>query len=114
MGMAAGPSGVVAGDNAAGEVTRQEDSDGNVLWTFQSAGSDPDVIGLAAQWMIQGNGVLQFYRVGSEVEPISGSSGIVYEFGIDNDLGQLDPPVLGTSLDLESRGVPHELIDVTE
>ena len=111
--MAEQPSKVLdgAGD---GEVTRQQDSDGNVLWSFRRDGSDPDVIEWAAQWLINGDGVLQFYRVGSDVKPIDGSSGIVYEFGIADDLGPLEAPVLGTALDLEARGVPSEIIDIGE
>lgn len=112
--MAEQPSALVAGEPGGSEVTRQQDSDGNVLWTYRKDGPDPDVIELAAQWLINGDGVLQLYRVGSDVEPIAGSSGIVYEFGIADDLEPLDPPVLGTQLDLEARGVPGELIDISE
>lgn len=109
--MAVQPSTLIdgAGD---GEVTRQQDSEGNVLWTFRKDGSDPGVIELAAQWLINDAGALRFYRMGSDVEPIAGSSGIVYEFGIANNLDPLEPPTLGAPLDLEERGVPSELIDV--
>ncbi len=108
------PSMLVDGEPAESEVTRQQDGDGNVLWTLREKGSNPDVIGLAAQWLINGDGVLQFYRVGSDVEPIAGSSGIVYEFGIADDLDPLEPPALGTPLDLEERGIPSELIELDD
>lgn len=108
------PSTLVGGDTAAGRITRQQDSDSNVLWTFRKDGSEANVIELGAQWLINGDGVLQFYRVGSDVEPIAGSSGIVYEFGIADDLEPLEPPVLGAPLDLEARGIPSELIDMGE
>jgi hypothetical protein len=108
------PSQLVAQGAGPSQVSRQQDSEGNVLWTYRVDSSDGDIIEFAAQWLINGDGVLQFYRVGSEAEPISGSSGIVYEFGVADDLEPLDPPVLGSQLDLEERGVPGELIDVTE
>lgn len=108
------PSQLVDQGDGPSQVSRQQDSEGNVLWTYRRDSSAGDIIEFAAQWLINGDGVLQFYRVGSEVEPISGSSGIVYEFGVADDLEPLDPPVLGSPLDLEERGVPGELIDVTE
>ena len=108
------PSGTVRGDVSGAVVTRQRDSEGNVLWTYRKDGADPNVIEFGAQWLINGDGVLRFYRVGSDVEPIAGSSGIVYEFGLGDDLAPLEPPVLGAPLDLEARGVPEVLIDVSE
>ncbi len=108
------PSNAIGGDAAGAAVSRQQDSEGNVLWTFRKDSADPNVIEFGAQWLINGDGVLRFYRVGSDVEPISGWSGIVYEFGVADDLEPLDPPVLGTPLDLEARGVPEVLIDVSE
>jgi hypothetical protein len=98
----------------AREVTRQQDSEGNTLWTLNNPGIDPDVVTNAAQWFINADGILQFYRVGSEVTPIDGSSGIVYEYAIIADLDRLEPPVPGTSLDLEAIGVPEELRGIEE
>ena len=92
----------------------QQDSEGNTLWTLNNPGIDPDVVTNAAQWFINADGILQFYRVGSEVTPIDGSSGIVYEYAIIADLDRLEPPVPGTSLDLEAIGVPEELRGIEE
>lgn len=108
------PSTTVSGDVAGAAITRQQDSEGNVLWSYRKDSADPDVIEFGAQWLINGDGILRFYRVGSDVEPISGFSGIVYEFGIGDDLEPLEPPVVGTPLDLEARGVPEVLVDISE
>ncbi len=108
------PSSTVGGDVSGAAVTRQQDSEGNLLWTYRKDSPDPNVIEFGAQWLINGDGVLQFYRVGSDVEPISGSSGIVYEFGIADDLEPFEPPAPNTPLDLEARGVPEALIDISE
>ena len=108
------PSRLIGETGSGSQVTSQQDSEGNSLWTFRQNSSDPDVIELAAQWLLNRDGILHLYRVGSDVEPISGFGGIVYEFGLADDLERLERPALGTPLDLEDLGVPEGLIDLGE
>ena len=88
------------------EVTRQQDSDGNTLWTLITPGTNPETIALGSQWIVGADGALKLYRIGSETEPISGASGIVYEFGVADDLERREPPPLNTPLDLEALDIP--------
>lgn len=105
---------LVAGSERENEVTRQQDSEGNTLWTLNSPGPDPELVTMAAQWIISSDGVLQFYRVSSEVEPISGASGIVYEYGVADDLERREPPEVDSLLDLEELDVPAALRDLND
>ena len=105
---------LVAGSDRENEVTRQQDSEGNTLWTLNSPGPDPQVVEMASQWIIGSDGILQFYRVSSEVAPISDASGIVYEYGVADDLERRNPPELDTLLDLEDLDVPTALRDLND
>lgn len=90
-------------------VTRQRDSDGNTLWTLIIPGAEPEVIALGYQWVVAADGALKLYRIGSETDPISGASGIVYEFGVADDLERREPPQLNTPLDLGALDIPVSL-----
>lgn len=96
-------------------VTRQGATDGSELWTLVIP-EDSESVRANHQWIINPDGVLQFYRQYQETTPLDGGVGaMVFEFGVEND----DPepifvPELGTPLLLSDMGIPPALLDIEE
>lgn len=97
------------------EVTRQRDSDGSELWTLVMP-RDEDSTFATAQWLINPDGVLNFYRVYSDAVPLTSRAGtVVYEFGAkDEEPDPLIVPELGTPLRLDDLGIPIALRNLEE
>ena len=96
------------------EATRQAASDGSELWTLLMPRTDGLVD--TRQWIVNGNGLLQFYRVFSEEPLLDGVVGaIVMEYGVeDEDRDPVVIPDLGTKLRLDDLGIPEALRDLEE
>ncbi len=97
------------------EVTRQGASDGSELWTLVMPRDESSTFA-SAQWLINPDGVLNFYRIYSDAVPLTASSGaIVYEFGAkDEEPDPLIVPALDTPLRLDDLGLPIALRNLEE
>lgn len=95
------------------EATRQAASDGSELWTLITPIGDGVVD--THQWIINGDGLLQFYRLYLESAPQAGVGTVVVEYGVEDE--ERDPviiPDLGTPLDLGGLGIPEALRNLEE
>ena len=95
------------------EATRQAASDGSELWTLITPIGDGVVD--THQWIINGDGLLQFYRLYLESAPQAGAGAVVVEYGVEDE--ERDPviiPDLGTPLSLDDLGIPEALRNLEE
>ena len=91
------------------EATRQEASDGSALWTLRSPDEEAPVG--THEWIINPDGVLQFYRLFFN-EPVLGEDigTVVVEYGVaDEEIEPVIIPELGTPLQLDGLGIPEPL-----
>ncbi|MCP4968413.1 MAG: hypothetical protein GY926_24665 [bacterium] len=96
-------------------VTRQEAQDGSMMWSLTSPAETGDTDVLTAEWIIDSDGTLWFYRTEADETPLAGyARTIVTRFSIPEEPAPIGPPIEGTGLDLESLGVPDNLIALDE
>jgi hypothetical protein len=95
--------------------TRQGATDGSELWTLVEPRDAENAL-TTRQWIINPDGVLQFYRLYTEPLLLDGDIGaIVYEFGVVDEVP--DPviiPELGSQLRLAELGIPDALLDIEQ
>ena len=114
MKMQSTPQGPSDGSNATYDASRQEASDGSVLWTLLLPRADDEVE--TQQWIVNPEGILQFYRLFLDMPPLGEDVGtIVVEYGVED----VDPepviiPDLGTKLRLNRLGIPDALQNLEE
>ncbi len=96
------------------EATRQLASDGSELWTLLVPHTDGPVE--TQQWIINPDGVLQFYRLYMDTPFLGADIGtMVVEYGVeDEDPDPVVIPDLGTRLRIDELGIPEPLRDLEE
>ncbi|MDJ0952747.1 MAG: hypothetical protein QNJ81_03610 [Acidimicrobiia bacterium] len=94
--------------------TRQSADDGSELWTL-TAPLDAEAI-TTRQWIINPDGILQFYRVYTDRIIFTPDVGtIIYEYGVaDDEPEEVYRPTLGDPLRLDDMGIPEALRDLEE
>lgn len=112
--MADGATLVMAADSVPDDatITRQAGADGSTVWRLTTPSASTF---RAAEWIIDRDGLLWFYRVESDQAPIADAArAIIIGFAIPDNAAPISPPRLGTPLDLEDYGVPPDLWDSAE
>ncbi len=94
--------------------TRQSADDGSELWTL-TVPLDAEAV-TTRQWIVNPDGVLQFYRVYTDRIIFTPDIGtIIYEYGVaDDDPEDVYRPTLGDPLRLDDMGIPPALRDLEE
>lgn len=86
-------------------ITRQRASDGSELWTLREDGG-----ATTREWIINPEGLLQFYRISNPEGLDLGASKIIYEYGVsDEDPAPIVVPEPESSLDLDELEIPPAL-----
>ncbi len=99
-------------DQSGAVATRQTASDGSTRWALTTP-RDDGTGSLTQEWIVNPNGLVQFYRVSSDAGLGDGAGAIVFEYGVaDAEPDPIIVPVEGTPLVLDELGIPQALRDV--
>ena len=93
-----------------GEASVQTGIDKSHLWriVFEDGAGN----GVSHEWIVNNDGILQFERLVSAGEPISGAGALVLEYTAGSDPDPIGSPEPGSSLEIGKMGMPGELIEI--
>jgi hypothetical protein len=99
-------------DGTGVTAVRQTASDGSSRWAVTTP-LESGTGSLTREWIINKDGLVQFYRISGDTGLVDGAGSVVFEYGVSNaEPTALIVPAAGTALVLDDLGIPQALRDL--